>query len=119
MVFNIGLLGLGTVGTQTAEIILAPSGRHPLLQEIKIKRVGVRSLEKPRKIQLPEEVMTTDLQAIVTDPEIQIVVELLGGLEPARSLILQAIAQGKHIVTANKAVIARYGDEIYTAANKA
>lgn len=119
MVFNIGLLGLGTVGTGTAEIILSPSGRHPLLQEIKIKRVGVRSLEKSRKLQLPVEVMTTDLQAIVTDPEIEIVVELLGGLEPARSLILQAIAQGKHIVTANKAVIARYGDEIYTAANKA
>ncbi|MBR8827562.1 MAG: homoserine dehydrogenase [Gomphosphaeria aponina SAG 52.96 = DSM 107014] len=119
MAFSIGLLGLGTVGTGTAKILLDPSGRHPLLQEIKIKRVGVRSLTKPRQVQLPQEVLTTDLEAIVTDPEIEIVVELLGGLEPARSLILQAIAFGKHVVTANKAVIARYGDEIFTAANKA
>ena len=117
--FKIGLLGLGTVGTGTAEILLNPSGRHPLLQEIKIQRVGVRSLSKPRKVKLPPEVMTADLEAIVTDPEIEIVVELLGGLEPARSLILQAISQGKHVVTANKAVIARYGSEIYAAANEA
>jgi homoserine dehydrogenase len=117
--FKIGLLGLGTVGTGTAEIILNPSGRHPLLREIAIGRVGVRSLDKPRQVQLPAEVMTTDLESIVRDPDIDIVVELLGGLEPARSLILQAIAQGKHVVTANKAVIARYGAEIYTAANEA
>ena len=119
MVFNIGLLGLGTVGTGTAEIILDSEGRNPLLKEIKIARVGVRSLESPRAVELPRGVMTTDLEAIVTDPDIDIVVELIGGLEPARSLILKAIANGKHIVTANKAVIARYGDEIYTAANKA
>jgi homoserine dehydrogenase len=117
--FKIGLLGLGTVGTGTAEIILEPSGRNSLVQEIEIKQVGVRSLDKLRNIKLPSEVLTTDLEAIVTDPEIDIVVELLGGLEPARSLILQAISQGKHVVTANKAVIARYGNEIYTAAQEA
>lgn len=119
MVFNIGLLGLGTVGTGTAEIILDSEGRNPLLKEIKIARVGVRSLESPRTVELPRGVMTTDLESIVSDRNIDIVVELIGGLEPARSLILTAIANGKHIVTANKAVIARYGDEIYTAANKA
>jgi homoserine dehydrogenase len=117
--FKIGLLGLGTVGTGTAEILLDPQGRNSLLQEIEIKRVGVRSLDKPRKVQLPSTVITTDLEAIVNDPEIEIVVELIGGLEPARTLILKAISQGKHIVTANKAVIARYGDEIYSAANQA
>ncbi|MGK7935477.1 MAG: homoserine dehydrogenase [Xenococcaceae cyanobacterium] len=119
MVFKIGLLGLGTVGTGTAEIILDPAGRNQLLKEIEIKQAGVRTLDKPRKVQLPSGVMTADLEAIVTDPEIEIVVELLGGLEPARSLILKAISHGKHVVTANKAVIARYGDEIYTAANQA
>ncbi|HHP7232707.1 MAG TPA: homoserine dehydrogenase [Xenococcaceae cyanobacterium] len=119
MAFNIGLLGLGTVGTSTAEILLDTKGRNPLLQEISIKQVGVSSLTKPRQVQLASGILTTDLEAIVNDPEIDIVVELLGGLEPARSLILQAIANKKHIVTANKAVIARYGDEIYTAANKA
>ena len=119
MVFNIGLLGLGTVGTGTAEIILDSDGRNLLLKEIEIAKVGVRSLESPRAVDLSAGVMTTDLEAIVTNPDIDIVVELIGGLEPARSLILKAIANGKHIVTANKAVIARYGDEIYTAANQA
>jgi homoserine dehydrogenase len=89
------------------------------LQEIAIQRVGVRSPDKPRQVQLPPGVISTDLEAIVTDPEVDVVVELLGGLEPARSLILKAIAQGKHVVTANKAVIARYGPEIYDAANQA
>lgn len=119
MGFKIGLLGLGTVGTGTAEILLHPEGRHHLLQEIEIQKVGVKSIDKPRQVELPPEKITTDLESIVTDPEIDIVVELLGGLEPARSLILQAIDRGKHVVTANKAVIARYGAEIYTAANEA
>jgi len=117
--FKIGLLGLGTVGTGTAQILLNPTGRHPLLQEIEIYRVGVRSLDKARDVQLPLDVLTTDVESIVTDEAIDIVVEVMGGLEPTRSLILKAIAHGKHIVTANKAVIARYGDEIFTAANKA
>ncbi|MBD2576135.1 homoserine dehydrogenase [Oscillatoria sp. FACHB-1406] len=119
MTFKVGLLGLGTVGTGTAEILLNPEGRYPLVQEVEIARVGVRSLDKPRSVPIPSELITTDLEAIATDPEIEIVVELIGGLEPARSLILKAIAAGKHVVTANKAVIARYGDEIYTAANRA
>ncbi|MGD1919260.1 MAG: homoserine dehydrogenase [Pleurocapsa sp.] len=119
MTFKIGLLGYGTVGTGTAEIILDPSGRNSLLKEIEIAKVGVRSLDKPRSPELPVGILTTDLESIVTDPEISIVVELLGGLEPSRSLILKAIANGKNIVTANKAVIARHGEEIYNAANDA
>jgi homoserine dehydrogenase len=117
--FKVGLLGLGTVGAGTAEILLHPEQRHPLLQEIVLHRVGVKSLQKSRSVNLPSELLTTDLEAIVTDPEVDIVVEVIGGLEPARSLILKAIANGKHVVTANKAAIARYGDEIFTAANQA
>ena len=119
MAFKIGLLGYGTVGTGTAEIILDPTGRKDLLQEIEIVKVGVRSLEKPRLPALPPGVLTTDLEGIVSDPEIDIIVELLGGLEPSRSLILKAIDHGKHIVTANKAVIALHGAEIFSAANQA
>ena len=119
MAFKIGLLGLGTVGTGTVAILQDPLGRSPLLKEIEIYRVGVRSLEKTRGVDLPTGVLTTDLDAIVSDPEIDIIVELMGGLEPARSLILKAIANKKHVVTANKAVIARYGHEIYSAANEA
>lgn len=117
--FKVGLLGLGTVGTGTAAVLLDKADRHPLLQELEIYRVGVRSLNKSRNVTLPDGVLTTNLEAIVTDPSVDIVVEVLGGLEPARSLILKAISHGKHVVTANKAAIARYGDEIFTAANLA
>jgi homoserine dehydrogenase len=118
-VVKIGILGLGIVGTGTAQILLDSVGRHHLLQSVAIHRVGVRSLDKPRSVDFASEILTTDLESIVTDPDIDIVVEVLGGIEPARSLILTAIAHGKHIVTANKAVIARFGDEIFTAANRA
>lgn len=119
MGFKIGLLGLGTVGTGTVKILQTPDQRHPLVRDLELHRVAVRSLDKPRAVSLPSHILTTDLEAVVNDPDVDIVVEVLGGLEPARTLILQAIAQGKHVVTANKAVIARYGDEIYTAASKA
>lgn len=119
MAFKVGLLGLGTVGAGTADILLHPAQRHPLLKELEIYRVGVRSLDKPRPVQLSPDLLTTDLESIVNDPAVDIVVEVIGGLEPARSLILQAIRNGKHVVTANKAVIARYGDEIFTAASDA
>lgn len=115
--FKVGLLGLGTVGTGTVQLLQDRAGRHSLMQELEIYRVGVRSLDKARAVNLPAGMLTTDLQAIVTDPKVEIVVEVLGGLEPARSLIMQAIAHGKHVVTANKAVIARYGNEIFDAAN--
>ncbi|WP_373526685.1 homoserine dehydrogenase [Nostoc sp.] len=116
---KLGILGLGTVGTGTVQLLQDPAGRHPLLQEIEIYRVGVRSLDKPRTVELSTEVLTTDLEAIVNDPAIDIVVEVMGGLEPARSLILKALSNGKHVVTANKAAIARFGAEIFTTANQA
>ncbi len=116
---QLGILGLGTVGTGTVQLLQDSTGRHPLLRDIEIYRVGVRSLDKLRMVKLPESILTTDLEAIVTDPKVDIVVELIGGLEPARSLILKAIENGKHVVTANKAVISRFGDEIFTAANQA
>jgi homoserine dehydrogenase len=116
---KLGILGLGTVGTGTVELLQDCSGRHPLLGEVEIHRVGVRSLELPRAVKLADGVLTTDLELIVNDPEIDIIVEVMGGLEPARELILKAIQNGKHVVTANKAVISRFGDEIFTAANKA
>lgn len=115
---KLGILGLGTVGTGTVQLLQDVVGRNPLLQEIEIYRVGVRSLDKVREVELPSHVLTTDLEAIVNDPEVDIVVELIGGLEPARSLILTALKNGKHVVTANKAAIARFGAEIFTTANQ-
>ncbi|MBE8965629.1 homoserine dehydrogenase [Nostocales cyanobacterium LEGE 12452] len=116
---KLGILGLGTVGTGTVQLLQDSAGRHPLLQEIEIYRVGVRSLDKPRAVELSTEVLTTDLESIVNDPAVDIVVEVMGGLEPTRSLILKALSNGKHVVTANKAAIARFGAEIFTTANQA
>ncbi|MDH6060287.1 homoserine dehydrogenase [Chrysosporum bergii ANA360D] len=116
---KLGILGLGTVGTGTVQLLQDVAGRNPLLQQIEIYRVGVRTLDKNRGVELPAEVLTTDLAAIVNDPAVDIVVELMGGLEPARSLIITALKNGKHVVTANKAAIARFGAEIFTTANQA
>ncbi len=117
MVYRVGLLGLGTVGTGVVQLLQHPA--HPLLQLVEIAAVGVRSLQKPREVELPPQRLTTNLEQIVSDPDIEIVIELLGGLEPARSLILKAIDHGKQVITANKAVIARYGPEIFQAAAQA
>ncbi|WP_296752477.1 homoserine dehydrogenase [Thiobacillus sp.] len=114
---HVGLLGLGTVGGGTltvlrrnAEEITRRAGR-----EIRVLRAAVRNLEKARALagDLP---LTTNPFDVVDDPAIDIVVELIGGLEPARELVMQAIANGKHVVTANKHLIAKHGNEIFAAA---
>lgn len=116
MTIGIGLLGLGTVGAGVAGILATPEGRHPLVADLALRRVAVRDLQRPRPVDLPAAILTTDPEAVVDDPAVDLVVEVMGGLEPARSLILRAIAAGKPVVTANKAVIARYGEEIAAAA---
>ncbi|TGG90451.1 MAG: homoserine dehydrogenase [Aphanocapsa feldmannii 277cV] len=116
MAIGIGLLGLGTVGSGVTRILQTPKGRQPLLRQLQLRRVGVRSLSKARDVTLPQGVLGDDLEAVVDDPGVELVVEVLGGLEPARSLILRAIAAGKPVVTANKAVIARHGAELNAAA---
>ena len=116
MAIGIGLLGLGTVGAGVAEILLNPSGRHPLVAELELRQVAVRSLERTLPQGLSQELLCTDPAAVVANPAVDLVVEVMGGIEPARSLILAAIEAGKAVVTANKAVIARHGAEIAAAA---
>ncbi len=116
MAIGIGLLGLGTVGAGVAAILASPQGRHPLVGQLALRRVAVRDPGRARAVSLDPTLLVTDPHLVVDDPAVDIVVEVMGGLEPARSLILQAIAAGKSVVTANKAVIARYGEEIAAAA---
>jgi homoserine dehydrogenase len=115
---KIGLLGLGTVGGGTvtvlrrnAALIAARAGRR-----IEIACASARDLGKARGLDLDGIVLHADPQRVVDDPDIDIVVELIGGIEPARSLVLRALANGKHVVTANKALIALHGYEIFEAA---
>ncbi len=116
---GIGLLGLGTVGQGVANIINNPKGRHPLVSELELVGIAVRNLKKKRDISIPDSILTTNPNEIVNNPNIQIVVEVMGGIEPAKSLIIQAIRGGKSVVTANKAVIARHGEEISNEAKAA
>jgi homoserine dehydrogenase len=118
MSIGIGLLGLGTVGAGVAGILATPEGRHPLVGQLALRRVAVRDPARPRPVAIAAELLSTDPEAVVDDPAVDIVVEVMGGLEPARSLILRAIAAGKSVVTANKAVIARHGEEIAAAASE-
>ncbi|MFO0058354.1 MAG: homoserine dehydrogenase [Cyanobacteriota bacterium] len=119
MAIGVGLLGLGTVGAGVAGILATPEGRHPLVAELVLRRVAVRDPLRPRAVVVDPSLLCSDPQAVVDDPAVEIVVEVMGGLEPARSLILRAIAAGKPVVTANKAVIARHGAEIAAAAAQA
>lgn len=117
---KIALLGFGTVGQGVYELL--QKNKRPLREksglEFVIKRILVRDPAKKRGGQAPLELFTTDFQEILTDRDISIVCELMGGLEPARSYILSALNQGKQVVTANKAVLAEAGAEIFELAEK-
>ncbi len=114
---NVGLLGLGTVGGGTLTVLRrnATEITRRAGREIRVLRAAVRNLDKAKALagDLP---LTTNPFDVVDDPDIDIVVELIGGLEPARELVMQAIANGKHVVTANKHLVAKHGNEIFAAA---
>jgi len=115
---NVGLIGLGTVGTGTLRILRqnAELIRHRVGVPIEVTRVAVRDLKRDRGVDIPPGLLTNDPAKIIQDPDIDIVVELIGGYQPAKELILSAIARGKHVVTANKALLAGHGAEIQRAA---
>src|ERR1051326_1946965 len=118
---NIGLIGLGTVGSGAWRILHdnAELIRHRVGVSVEIRKVAVRDLKRDRGFNIPSSLLTDSPAEIVEDPAIDIVVELIGGYEPAKELILTAIAHGKHVVTANKALLAVHGAEIYAAAQRA
>jgi homoserine dehydrogenase len=117
---RVGLLGLGTVGRGTFEVLQRNQDviRRRAGRGIEIAMVGVRDLAKARKWIGGRVPVTDCLQDVVSHPDIDIVVELIGGYEPARALVLEAIARDKHVVTANKALLAVHGNEIFDAARR-
>lgn len=118
---NVGIIGFGTVGTGTVRILLENRDvlKERLGFEINLRKIAVRDIVRDRGIKVPEGVLTTDVDAVLNDPHIDIVVEVMGGIRPAKDFILKAINNGKHVVTANKALLATDGNEIFTAAQEA
>ena len=117
---NVGLLGYGTVGTGTAKILIENKDliSSRLGTALNLKRIADIDITKDRGIKFNEHVLTTDALGVVDDSEIDIIIELIGGEGIAKDLILRAINNGKHVVTANKALLANHGKAIFKAADK-
>src|SRR3989475_6648604 len=111
---NVGLIGLGTVGAQVAARMLSggPQLSRRAGVELCLQKVLVRDLAKRRAIEVASELLTTDASAILDDPSIEVVIEVAGGDEPMRSYLERAIQAGKHVITANKVVMAKHGPEL-------
>ncbi|MBK5228589.1 MAG: homoserine dehydrogenase [Actinobacteria bacterium] len=118
---KVGLLGCGIVGGATARILIdhAPDLSMRAGADLEIARIAVRSLTKEREVSLPAEKWTTDPWEVVNDPDIDVVVEAIGGIEPAKDLILAALKNKKHVVTANKELLSTLGKEVMDAAEEA
>jgi homoserine dehydrogenase len=120
-VVRIGLLGCGNVGAalvqlveRQADVIEARTGVR-----LQISRVAVRNISRDREVELPEGVLTRDAHDVVTDPTVDVIVEVMGGIEPARELIAEAIAHGKPVITANKELLANVGHELWAQSDAA
>ncbi|MFZ2631642.1 MAG: homoserine dehydrogenase [Desulfosalsimonadaceae bacterium] len=115
---NVGILGLGTVGTGIAKILINNGAliSSRLGAELKLKKAADLYIDRDRGVDFGKNVLTTDPFAVVDDPDIDIVLEMIGGQTIAKDLILKAIANGKHIVTANKALLANQGGMLFKAA---
>lgn len=117
---SIGLLGLGTVGSGVVQIIENHQDKlmHQIGCPVKVKKILVHSLEKERSIKVDPSVLTTDVNDIISDPEIDVIIEVMGGVEQTRIHLLQALKNKKHVVTANKDLMAIYGAELLTVASE-
>ena len=118
---HVGLIGFGTVGAGVARVLLEKARwlEQRVGARLVLRRVCDRDVRRSRGFRLPAGLATSDATEVLHDPEIQVVVELIGGLEPARSFIVEALRRGKHVVTANKALLAHSGQALFTAAAKA
>ncbi len=116
---NVGVLGCGNVGAALVQLIRERGDEIAARTGLRLTvgRVAVRSLSKEREVDLGPDVLTTDAQSVVSDPAVDLVVEVIGGIEPARELIVDALKAGKPVVTANKELLANVGAELFQAAD--
>ncbi|MFJ6427543.1 homoserine dehydrogenase [Microbacterium maritypicum] len=115
---RVALLGAGAVGSQVAALLLRHGGElaDRAGAELELAGIAVRDIDAPRDVDLPKELFTTDAESLILGADI--VIELIGGIEPARTSILQAIGSGADVVTANKALLATHGPELFEAADR-
>ena len=117
---NIGIVGLGNVGTGVAQLLLDKGDRTAKYsgRTLWLKHIVVKNLDKARDVDLPEGILTDDLQTLIDDDEVEVVAQLIGGIEPARTITLKLLESGKDIVTANKALLAAHGPELFDRARE-
>lgn len=119
-VIKVGILGLGTVGTGVVKLL--EGQKDDLIWKVgcklEIAKILVNDINKKRNIDVNKSLLTDKWEDIITDPEIQIIIEVMGGIEPAKTYILSALEAGKHVITANKDLMAEYGKELFDTANK-
>ena len=115
---NVGLIGLGTVGSQVADRMLTwqPQLARRAGVELCLRRVLVRDVDKPRSVEVPRDLLTNDAGVLLEDSAIEVIMEVAGGDEPMHSYLRRAITAGKHVVTANKMVMAHHGPELLSLA---
>ena len=120
MAISVGIIGFGTVGAGTVEVLVKNKEliKKRLGEEIRIKKIADLDLERDRGIPIDKSILTKDAMEVIEDPDIHIVVELIGGTTTAKDLIISAMQRGKHVVTANKALLAEYGKQIYESARR-
>ena len=113
---SVGIIGFGTIGSGVVKILQDNSDiiKKRLGVIVEVTKIADLDITTDRGIKVNPEILTTDAQEVINHPEVNVIVELIGGYEPARSLILQAINAGKHVVTANKALLAKHGSEIFS-----
>ncbi|MEY2437404.1 MAG: homoserine dehydrogenase [Acidimicrobiaceae bacterium] len=118
---RVGVLGCGNVGAALIQLLQTQGDEIEARTGLRLEvtRVAVRSASRERPVELAEGVLTTDAAGVVKDPEVDIVVEMIGGIEPARELIVAALEGGKPVVSANKELLANFGAELFSAAEKA
>ncbi len=116
---SVGLIGFGTIGSGVVKLLQDNEEliRKRLGARLVIKKIADIDIETPRPVEVDRKILTKDVQEVLSDPEISIVVELVGGYTHAKTIVLDAIRGGKHVVTANKALIATCGNEIFAAAD--
>ncbi|MGL4424188.1 MAG: homoserine dehydrogenase [Gemmataceae bacterium] len=118
---GIALVGCGTVGTGVVRLLQEQAPRLQLRagRPLQLRQIVVRDLHKPREVKLPTNLLGTTLEDALADPLTHVVVELIGGTTTAKDVVLSALNHGKHVVTANKALLAQYGPELFEAARRA